>query len=352
MAMTAQVKAELANTQITKTCCRKAEVATMLRFAGGLHIVSGKIVVEAELDTGAAARRLRRDIDEIYGHRSDVVMVQGNGIRKGSRYIVRVVKDGESLARQTGLLDQRGRPVRGLPPAVVSGGGCDAVAAWRGAFLAHGSLTEPGRSSSLEVTCPGPEAALALVGVARRLGIQAKAREVRGVDRVVIRDGDAIGQLLTRLGAHETLMAWEERRMRREVRATANRLANFDDANLRRSARAAVAAGARVERAMEILGDGGPRPPQAGRLAAARAQAGLPRGARPAARAGAHQGRDRRADPPTARDGRQAGRGARRPRHRGVADARDARRRAEHGRLVTRHVRRRRRRPATVHLGR
>jgi hypothetical protein len=255
MAMTAQVKAELANTQITKTCCRKAEVATMLRFAGGLHLVSGRIVVEAELDTGAAARRLRRDISEVFGHESDVVMVQGNGIRKGSRYIVRVVRDGEALARQTGLVDQRGRPVRGLPPPVVSGGGCDAVAAWRGAFLAHGSLTEPGRSSSLEVTCPGPEAALALVGVARRLGIQGKAREVRGVDRVVIRDGDAIGQLLTRLGAHETLMAWEERRMRREVRATANRLANFDDANLRRSARAAVAAGARVERAMEILGD-------------------------------------------------------------------------------------------------
>ena len=255
MAMTAQVKAELANTQITKTCCRKAEVATMLRFAGGLHIVSGKIVVEAELDTGAAARRLRKDIAEVYGHHAEFAMVQGNGIRKGSRYLVRVVKDGEALARQTGLLDQRGRPVRGLPPAVVSGGGCDSVAAWRGAFLAHGSLTEPGRSSSLEVTCPGPEAALALVGVARRLGIQAKAREVRGVDRVVIRDGDAIGELLTRLGAHESLMAWEERRMRREVRATANRLANFDDANLRRSARAAVAAGARVERALEILAD-------------------------------------------------------------------------------------------------
>jgi len=228
----------------------------MLRFAGGLHIVSGKIVIEAELDTGAAARRLRKDVAEVYGHQSDVVMVQGNGIRKGSRYLVRIVRDGEALARQTGLLDQRGRPVRGLPPAVVSGGGCDAVAAWRGAFLAHGSLTEPGRSSSLEVTCPGPEAALALVGVARRLGgIQAKAREVRGVDRVVIRDGDAIGALLTRLGAHESLMAWEERRMRREVRATANRLANFDDANLRRSARAAVAAGARVERALEILGE-------------------------------------------------------------------------------------------------
>jgi cell division protein WhiA len=255
MAMTAQVKAELASVNVTKSCCRKAEVSSMLRFAGGLHIQGGRIVVEAELDSGASARRIRRDILEIYGHPSDVVVISGGGLRKGTRYVVRVVKDGEALARQTGLLDNRGRPVRGLPPQVVSGSGCDAVAAWRGAFLAHGSLTEPGRSSALEVTCPGPEAALALVGAARRIGISAKAREVRGVDRVVIRDGDAISSLLARLGAHESLLAWEERRLRREVRATANRLANFDDANLRRSARAAVAAGARVERALEILGD-------------------------------------------------------------------------------------------------
>jgi len=107
---------------------------------------------------------------------------------------------------------------------------------------------------AMEITCPGSEAALALVGAARRISITAKAREVRGVDRVVIRDGEAIGAMLTRLGAHESRMAWEERRMRREVRASANRLANFDDANLRRSARAAVAAGSRVARTLEILG--------------------------------------------------------------------------------------------------
>ncbi len=255
MAMTAQVKAELATIKVTKPCCRKSEVAATLRFAGGLHIVSGRIVIEAELDTGAAARRLRTEISEVFGHPSEMVVVNGSGIRRGTRYVLRVVKDGDALARQTGLVDSRGRPARGLPAQVVSGGLCDCEAAWRGAFLAHGSLTEPGRSMSLEVTCPGPEAALALVGAARRLGIAAKAREVRAVDRVVIRDGDAIGALLTRLGAHESLMAWEERRMRREVRASANRLANFDDANLRRSARAAVAAGARVERALEILGD-------------------------------------------------------------------------------------------------
>ncbi len=97
-----------------------------------------------------------------------------------------------------------------------------------------------------------------MVGAARRLRIGAKARDVRGIDRVVIRDGDAISAMLTRLGAHDSVLAWEERRIRRAVRGTANRLANFDDANLRRSARAAVAAGARVERALEILGQDAP----------------------------------------------------------------------------------------------
>ncbi len=277
MAMTAAVKDELARLSVTRTCCRKSELASMLRIANALHLVGGgHVVIEAELDLGATARRLRKDLAEIYGHHSEMAVVSAGGLRKGSRYIVRVTKDGDALARQTGLVDSHGRPVRGLPPQVVSGAVCDAAAAWRGAFLAHGSLTEPGRSSSLEVTCPGPESALALVGAARRLGVSAKAREVRGVDRVVVRDGDAIGVLLTKMGAHDSVLAWEERRMRREVRATANRLANFDDANLRRSARAAVAAGARVSRAMEILGEDAPdHLLTAGRLRLEHSQASL-----------------------------------------------------------------------------
>ncbi|GAA3977317.1 DNA-binding protein WhiA [Actinomadura viridis] len=276
MAMTGVVKDELSRLSVLKPCCRKAEVSTLLRFAGGLHLVSGRIVIEAEIDTGSAARRLRKDIAEVFGHTSDVVVLAPSGLRKGNRYVVRVFREGESLARQTGLIDNNGRPVRGLPRHVVAGAACDAESAWRGAFLAHGSLTEPGRSMSLEVTCPGPEAALALVGAARRLKIHAKAREVRGVDRVVVRDGDAISAMLTRLGAHDSVLAWEERRMRREVRATANRLANFDDANLRRSARAAVAAGARVARALEILGEDAPEHlVNAGRLRLEHKQASL-----------------------------------------------------------------------------
>jgi len=277
MAMTGVVKDELSRVVAIKPCCRKAEVSTLLRFAGGLHLAEGRVVIEAELDTGAVARRLRANISDVFGHPAEFIVLAPSGLRKGNRYLVRVTGPaGESLARQAGLIDNYGRPVRGLPRQVVSGATCDCEAAWRGAFLAHGSLTEPGRSMALEITCPGSEAALALVGAARRLKVHAKARDVRGVDRVVIRDGEAISAMLTRLGAHQAVLAWEERRMRREVRATANRLANFDDANLRRSARAAVAAGARVERALEILGQDAPQHlMMAGRLRMAHRQASL-----------------------------------------------------------------------------
>ena len=131
MAMTAEVKDELSRLNVTSVSARRAEVAALLRFAGGLHIVSGRVVVEAEVDLGSIARRLRKEIHDLYGYNSVVHVLSASGIRKSTRYVVRVAKDGEALARQTGLLDMRGRPVRGLPAQVVGGSVADALDAVR-----------------------------------------------------------------------------------------------------------------------------------------------------------------------------------------------------------------------------
>jgi DNA-binding protein WhiA len=255
VALTADVKEELAGVEVGKTAVRAAELAALLRFSSGLHTISNRIAVEAELESPRIARRVRKDLAELYGVRSEVSVISGSNLRRTSTYLVRVIEGAETLARQTGLIDARNRPVRGLPNRLTTGSREELAAIWRGAFLATGSLTDPGRSAALEVVCPGNEAAMALVGAAGRLKVSAKAREVRGSFRVVVRDGEAISAMLQLMGAGASVTAWEELRQRREVRATANRLVNFDDANLRRSAQAAVAACARVERAMEILGD-------------------------------------------------------------------------------------------------
>lgn len=258
MPSTPDVKNELVRIPVQHTGERNAELATILRLAGGLHTISGRIALEAELHTPAIVQRVRKDLAEIYGVRSEAKQMPAASTRPGApQFVVRVL-DGETLARQLGLLDQRRRPIRGLPNRLTTGAQNELAAIWRGAFLARGSVTPPGRSASLEVVCPTNEAAMALVGAAGRLGISAKSREIRGQHKVLIRDSETIGEMLGAMGAAAARDSWEELRKARETRNTANRLVNFDDANLRRSAQASVAACARVERALEILGDGIP----------------------------------------------------------------------------------------------
>lgn len=253
-ALTSLVKDEIAQVYPQLASSLVAEISTMFRFAGGLEINAGQVSVQAELTHPGAARHLWELVHKVYRMDPELIAVKNN-MRHGNRYLVRISHNGERIARHMGLLDSKGRPVRGLAANIVGGSKSDAVAAWRGAFLARGTLLEPGRNAALEVTCPSLEAAYAIGGLARRLDIPYRARESRGAYRVDIREGDAISAMLTRIGAHEAVLRWEEIRTEREVHGAVNRLANFDDANMRRSADAAVVAVIRVKRAFEILGD-------------------------------------------------------------------------------------------------
>jgi len=55
MALTLQVKNELATVPVQKLCCRRSEIAATLRFAGGIHLVQHRhLTIEAEVDTGGS----------------------------------------------------------------------------------------------------------------------------------------------------------------------------------------------------------------------------------------------------------------------------------------------------------
>ncbi len=160
MALTAQVKDELARVKITRTSARKAEVSSIFRFSSALHLVNGSIVLEAELDTAQAAKRLRADqgaLRTVRGHRRHQ--------RRGTAPLQPLPAAGDPRRRGAGPPDRPRRQPR-PPGARTALGDRQRLGRRRrsrvaGAFLSHGSLTEPGRSSALEVTCPGPEAALA-----------------------------------------------------------------------------------------------------------------------------------------------------------------------------------------------
>src|ERR1700734_2913532 len=101
--MTAEVKDELSRLVVSAVSARRAEVTSLLRFAGGLHIVAGRVVVEAELDLGSIARRLRKDIFDLYGYNAVVHVLSASGSRKTTPYVLRVANAGEERARRARL---------------------------------------------------------------------------------------------------------------------------------------------------------------------------------------------------------------------------------------------------------
>src|SRR5690606_19674863 len=110
---TPDVKSELVSVQTQQSGERIAELATVLRLAGGLHTISGRIALEAELHTPAIVQRVRKNLAEMYGVRSEAKQTPAASARPGTpQFVVRVL-DGETLARQLGLLDQKRRPIRG-----------------------------------------------------------------------------------------------------------------------------------------------------------------------------------------------------------------------------------------------
>ncbi len=256
MALLDDVKDELAAIDNDSPAAKMAQASAMMRFGGGLRPVNNQAIIRAQFDSPAAASWLERTITA-YFQKEAVVREAARQTPGGvvRRYDVFVERGATALALQTGLLDRRMRLVKGLPADILSGNIAQIKAAWRGAFLARGAISDPGKASYLEIICPTHETALALQGAARRLGISARARQVRSSERVTLRDPDAIERMLIIMGASRSAREWTGKRSDGEARGKANRLANFDDANMRRSAKAAAEAGEKVRKAFEILGD-------------------------------------------------------------------------------------------------
>lgn len=176
---TERVRAELVGVRVGAGCCRRAEVAGMLRFVGQLHPHAGRVVLLAPVGSLTTAVRLQYSLHEVYGCAADILGPGGRPHartdqtqrdapltepgRTGGTYQVLVTAGGADLGRRTRLTDRAGRMVRGLPSSLVTGGVCDAAAVWRGAFLVAGVLKN-GTVPGLTLSCPVPETAMALVG--------------------------------------------------------------------------------------------------------------------------------------------------------------------------------------------
>ncbi|MGZ4289587.1 MAG: DNA-binding protein WhiA [Gaiellaceae bacterium] len=238
MALSDDLRDELAQIAPVRRCCRLAELSALFHASGAWHLREGAIAVHLDLASSAGARRaftLLRDL----GVRSEIRTYRRRAFDKATRYQLHVTVDAPALdvLRDAGVLSASGAPLE-VPPKRVVGRSCCRCAYLRGALLGAGSLSGP-RNPHLEIRAGTTEGARFIADVAAREGAVLAVVERRGHALAYAKGHDAIADVLAIAGAGNTALNLEEHAILAAIRADANRLANADEANLERVAHAA-----------------------------------------------------------------------------------------------------------------
>ena len=251
-----RVKEELAALRPAAPAERRALLAALLRFAATLHIggtLGPRYTLVLATGSGGVTRLAFWLLHAGYGVRPDFRVREAGALAPRARYELVLADRVERVLTDSGVLDGAGRLSFGVAGGLVRSREAAACFA-RGRSWAA-ARCRPRPAPPLEIGAPEERTAADLAAILARLGLPARTG-VRGPDehRVVVKGGEAIGRALLVMGAQTAYLAWEDGRIRREVRREAVRLANADHANLRRSVAAAMAQVAAVEQAVARLG--------------------------------------------------------------------------------------------------
>jgi DNA-binding protein WhiA len=239
MSFSEDLRDELAAIAPRRRCCRVAELSALFHTAGVWHLRGrGELAVHLDLGSGHAARRAFALLREL-GVQSEIRTYPRRAFDRATRYQLHAAVDDRTRAvlREAGVLSDRGAPLE-RPPKRVVGRSCCRAAYLRGALLGGGSLSGP-NAPHLELRATSLEGALVIADAAAREGVELRTLERRTHALAYAKGGETIADLLALAGASETALRLDEHAVVAATRADANRLANADEANVKRTVQAA-----------------------------------------------------------------------------------------------------------------
>jgi DNA-binding protein WhiA len=241
MSLSDDLRNELAGIAPRQECDRLAELSGLFHAAGTVHLRGrGEIAVHLDLASSAVARRAF-SLLRGFGVESEIRTYRRRAFERETRYQLHVAGGPHAVQvlHEAGVLTAGLAPLE-RPPKRVVARSCCRSAYLRGALLGAGSLSGP-RSPHLELRAASLEGAEFLAGLAEAEDVPLKVAD-RGRHAVAYAKGaEAIAGLLAAAGASDAVLVFEERAVLGSTRASANRLANADHANLVRTSRAAHA---------------------------------------------------------------------------------------------------------------
>lgn len=239
MSFTSLTKKEL--TQIeSDLCCKRAELSALVRLNGTIQFQQQRIVLDITTENPATARHMFSLLKQLYQVQPEVLVRKKVRLKKNNTYLIRLSSQAAEVLSDLCIFKKgTWERVEGISRDFRKV--CCKRAYLRGAFLAGGSVNNPDSGSyHLEIISTYQDHSEALCEMMNQYHLHAKTIERKKGFVVYIKEGDKIGEFLNIIGAHPSLLRFENVRIMKDMRNSVNRLVNCETANLNKTIQAAM----------------------------------------------------------------------------------------------------------------
>lgn len=259
MSFSAKTKNELSRIVLEKDCCPMAELAALVRMNGTIQISGLKNVnLKFTTENAAIARRIFTLLKEIYKEDIEVMVRRNKQLKKNNNYLVyinnkeiskKALRDVEFITKENNLFN----PNYKIPKKIIRKRCCKRSYI-RGAFLGGGSITNPEKTYHLEFVTGSEDHSNDLMNLINSFGLNSKIVLRKEYRVVYIKEGEQISDLLNIIGAHQSLLKFEDIRVLKDVRNNINRLVNCETANLGKTINASMRQVESIKKIMNTIG--------------------------------------------------------------------------------------------------
>lgn len=237
MSFTSEIKQEIAYNEL-KDCCARAELSALIQLSSSLTIENKQLGLLVRLENPTAMKRVVYLLKKLYNTETNLEVAKKTNLKKNKVYRLRIYENAKELLNKLGLYGSKG--ILNHPSYTIVSKECCGRAYLAGCFLAYGSCNSPNKTNyHLEISFNDLEHANFIIKLLARYELGAKISKRRKKYIVYMKRADTISDFLRLIGAHESLMNFENSRINRDFKNSLTRLDNCEIANEMKSLEAA-----------------------------------------------------------------------------------------------------------------
>jgi len=229
MSFTGDIKQEIANYDLKKHC-QKAQLSALLLLTSSITLGSSSFGLAIRSENPTTAKRIVYLLKELFAVDTNLEVNKKTNLKKNNVYRIRIKDRGQEILEELGLYSNKG--INNYPRHEIITRNCCASSYLAGLFLAYGSCNSPlNNNYHLEITLNSLEHANFATKVISRFDIKAKIVKRRNRYIIYMKKADYISNFLALIGAHDSMMRFEDERIGRDLKNSISRIDNCEIAN-------------------------------------------------------------------------------------------------------------------------